>query len=177
MFKRFWVLIITISCICLLLSGTTVWADTNVKILIYTGKIEIINNAGMATTYSMPQEIAEISADSIAKCIDGVAIFEVEDVKIMLEATESVKFSENTETGKVEVTCLNGEVQAIKGDEKVVLSKDQKLAWNLSNINILKQGSTAEVQILSQPRAKISSPYFVPQEEEPTELPHASPYQ
>lgn len=140
MSKRFY-LIFFIVCLWILIPFCDVSAQISVDVLIYTGKISLTtkNENEISTTYTMPQEVTELPANTIIECIDGVAIFRIGKVQLVLEAGDKFQLLSTEYKKTVNIICLSGEIKAMWGEEFFKLVKEQILGLSSEGIPVFDQ--------------------------------------
>ena len=140
MSKRF-SLIFFIVCIWVFIPFFNVSAQISVDVLIYTGKISLTtkNDNEVSTTYTMPQEVTELPANTIIECIDGVAIFKIGKVQVVLEEGDKLQLLSTEYKETVNIICLSGEIEAMWGEEFFKLVKEQILGLSSEGIPVFDQ--------------------------------------
>lgn len=153
--------LIFIICLSIAVSYSAAFAHVGVEVLIYTGKISVSSKNEVSTTYATPQEVTELPVNTIMECIDGVAIFKIGEVQVVLEAGDKLLLSSTGETEQFSIICLSGEIEAIWGDEFVKLDQEQKLGLSSEGIPIIDQANGIDIQE-SGIQSKQSSPVIIP---------------
>lgn len=175
--KKLYVSLVFLFCVCIVLSISDVSANTGAEVLIYTGKIAVTTPNEVLRTYTMPQELTTIPVNSTTECIDGIAILKIGEVQIILEATDKVKISSQQGTEKVNIVCLNGEIEAIWGEDMFKIANSQTLALSNHGTPIIETADSAETPVrIRVTRNKLAAEKLFDPSEEPAEWLHATPH-
>lgn len=157
MSRKFFISLICLMCLCMILSFNTASADLGVEVLIYTGKIAVTSQNDVSTTYIIPQEIKALSDNTIVECIDGIAILKVGEVQVVMEVKDKLRVSFNSETGKMEMVCLIGEIEALYGESLFKMAIGQTLALNSQGIPVVEAAEGGLTPTRIGIRAKLST--------------------
>jgi hypothetical protein len=160
MSKKFY-LILFIICLWIAISYSAVSAQISVEVLIYTGKISVTSQNEVSTTYAIPQEVTELPTNTILECIDGVAIFKIGEVQVVLEASDKLQLSSVGETEKFSMICISGEIEAMWGEDFFKLDQGQTLGLNSEGIPIIDQADGVNAPLFDT-RNEQSSPAIIP---------------
>ena len=175
MSRKFFISLICLICLCMILSFHTASADSGVEVLIYTGKIAVTSQNDVSTTYSIPQEIKALPDNTVVECIDGVAILKVGEVQVVMEARDKLQVSVNTETGKMDMVCLVGEIEALYGESFYKMAIGQTLALNNQGIPVVEAAEGGQTPTRIEIRAKLSAPQAI-MDNDPEEPIYTSPH-
>ncbi|MGA1863505.1 MAG: hypothetical protein ACMUHX_00425 [bacterium] len=126
-------------CLWVVISSFGVSAQIGVEVLIYTGKISVTSKNETSTIYTMPQEVTDLHANTIIECIDGVAIFRIGEVQVVLEAGDKLQLSSTEDKKKFNMICISGEIEAMWREEFFKLSRAQVLCLSSEGIPVIDQ--------------------------------------
>ncbi|MGA1839745.1 MAG: hypothetical protein ACMUIU_03885 [bacterium] len=138
MSKKFF-LIFFVICLWIVLPFFVVSAQIGVEVLIYTGKISVTSNNEISTIYTMPQEVKDLPANTIIECIDGVAIFKIGEVQVVLETGDKLQLLSMEDKEKVNMICISGEIEAMWGEEFFKLTQEQILGLSSEGKPLIDQ--------------------------------------
>jgi len=160
----------------MIVSVSTVSADTVVEVLIYTGKIAVTTQNDIATTYAIPQEVKTIPTNTIVECIDGVAILKVGEVQVVMETKDKLQLASTGAEGKVNMVCLSGEIEALWGEDFYRIAGGQSLGLSSEGTPIgeIAGGKDSPIRAKIGSRAKLSTPNILP--DDPEEPLYTSPH-
>ncbi len=167
MSKKFCIILIYIICLCIAGSFSSASAQISVEVLIYTGKISVTSQNDASTTYAMPQEVTKLPTNTIIECIDGVAIFKIGEVQVVLEAGDKLQVTSIGEKEKINMICISGEIEAMWGEDFFKLDQEEVLGLSNEGIPIIDQAEGIDAPE-SGASIKKSSPAIVPPDPDET---------
>jgi hypothetical protein len=157
----------------MVLSFSYVSAATSVEVLIYTGKISVTSQNDNSTTYAMPQKLTGLPTNTIIECIDGMAIFKVGEVQVVLGESDKLQLSSTDDSEKVNMICLSGEIEALCGEDFFKMDQGQKLGLTNEGMPIIEKAKGIDAPKLGT-RGKLSSPAIM--SSDPDEAQYTSPH-
>lgn len=161
MSKKFYIILIYIICLWIAIPFSAVSAQISVEVLIYTGKISVASQNEASTTYAIPQEITKLPTNTILECIDGVAIFKIGDVQVVLQASDKLQISSIGKTENFSMICISGEIEAMWGEDFFKLDQGETLELSSEGIPIIEQVGGVDSPLFDN-RNKQSSPAIIP---------------
>ncbi|MGA1843454.1 MAG: hypothetical protein ACMUIS_02700 [bacterium] len=176
MTRNFSISLACVLCLCMVVSFSTVSADTGVEVLIYTGKIAVTTQNDIATTYAIPQEVKTIPTNTVVECIDGVAILKVGEVQVVMEAKDKLKLASTGNAGRVDMVCMSGEIEAVWGEDFYRIAHGQSLGLNSEGtpISEVAGGKDSPIRAKIGSRAKLSADPIM--DNDPEEPVYTSPH-